>query len=255
MLLNNKTALVTGGTVGIGEAIALCFAGEGAKVGVVASRDLYKAERVVSKIEAIGGVGKAFCADVANVEEISVMVNEVSLTLGNVDILVNCAGIVDKTPAGNTTEQAYDRIMDINVKGTFFCINAVVPFMIRQKSGNIINISSIGGLVATAGLSIYCASKSGVIYLTKALACELAPHGIRVNAIAPGHTATPGNSDLRNHPDCQTDVDLILGRTPSGRAFSEPEDIARAALFLASDDSRAMYGSILTVDEGYTAGM
>jgi len=255
MLLADKTALVTGGTAGIGEAIALCFADEGAKVGVVASRDLRKAEQVVSQIEAVAGSGKAFCADVANIEEIDRMVNEVIRTLGNVDILVNCAGIVDETPAGSTSEEAYDRIMDINVKGVFFCINAVVPFMIKQKSGNIINISSIGGLAATAGLSIYCASKAGVIYLTKSLACELAPHGIRVNAIAPGHTATPGNYDLRNHPERRADVDSILERTPSGRAFSEPKDMARAALFLASEDSRAMHGSILTVDEGYTAGM
>ena len=110
-------------------------------------------------------------------------------------------------------------------------------------------------MVATAELSIYCASKAGVIYLTKALACELAPHGIHVNAIAPGHTATPGNYDLRNHPERRTEVDSILERTPSGRAFLEPNDIARAALFLASEDSHAMHGSILTVDEGYTAGM
>ena len=225
MLLANKTALVTGGTAGIGEAIALCFADEGAKVGVVASRDLRNAEQVVSQIEAVAGSGKAFCADVANIEEIDRMVNEVIRTLGNVDILVNSAGIVDETPAGSTSEEAYDRIMDINVKGVFFCINAVVPFMIKQKSGNIINISSIGGLVATAGLSIYCASKAGVIYLTKALACELAPHGIRVNAIAPGHTATPGNYDLRNHPERRADVDSILERTPSGRAFSRLCDV------------------------------
>ena len=101
MLLANKTALVTGGTAGIGEAIALCFADEGAKVGVVASRDLRKAEQVVSQIEAIGGSGKAFCADVANIEEIDRMVNDVIRTLGNVDILVNCAGIVDETPAAS----------------------------------------------------------------------------------------------------------------------------------------------------------
>ena len=113
----------------------------------------------------------------------------------------------------------------------------------------------MGGFVAAEELSLSFASKADVIYLTKAPACELAPPGIRVDAIAPGQTASPGNYDLRAKPVRRADVDSILERTPSGRVFSEPKDMARAALFLASEDSRAMYGSILTVDEGYTAGM
>ena len=255
MLLTNKSAIVTGGTAGIGEAIALCFALEGAKVAVVASGDLAKAKKVVSNITTRGGIGKAFRADVTKTVEIDLMVNDVVKSFGNVDILVNAAGIVVQTLVGNTTEAAYQRIMDTNLKGTFFCINAVVPQMIRQRSGNIINVSSIGGLVATAGLSIYCASKAGVISITKAVACELAPHGIRVNAIAPGHTATPGNYQLRTDPKYEDHIDSITKKTPSGQTFSAAEDMARAALFLASKDSRAMYGSVLTVDEGYTAGM
>ena len=255
MKLENKVALVTGGTAGIGEAIARRFAAEGAKVAVVASRDLDKAQTVVAKIEAAGGVAQPFRADVADVAEIRAMVAAVVATFGEIDILVNCAGIVGLTPAGATAEADYDRLLDINLKGTFFCIDAVIAPMKTRGSGHIINISSIGGLMGTANLSAYCASKAGVIGLTKALARELAPHGIHVNAIAPGHTATPGNEDLRTLPEHRDYIDAIAARTPSGRTYSEPDDMARAALFLASEDGRAMHGSVMLLDEGYTAGI
>lgn len=254
MKLNSKVALVTGGTAGIGEAIALRFAAEGAAVAVAASADLSKAQRVVAKIEKAGGTAMAFRADVAKVHEVQRMVGGVLDAFERVDILVNSAGIVERTPAGETDEATYNRIMDVNVKGTFFCINALAPHMKARRSGWIVNISSIGGVMGNANHSVYCASKAGVIYLTKALACELAPHGIHVNAIAPGHTATPGNEDLRTKPEFGAYIDSITARTPSGRAYSEPDDMARAALFLACDDSRAMHGSIVVVDEGYTAG-
>ena len=255
MKLEKKVALVTGGTAGIGEAIARRFAAEGAAVAVIASTDLDKAQRVVDAIERAGGTARAFCADIARVAEVRRMVAEVLDAFGRVDILVNCAGIVDVTPAGETDEATYDRIMDVNVKGTFFCVNAVVPHMKARGSGRIINISSIGGLAGIATRSVYCASKAGVITLTKALASELAPHGIHVNAIAPGHTATPGNEHLRTDPAFAAHVETITARTPSGRAWSEPDDMARVALFLACDDSRAMHGAIMVVDEGYTAGI
>ena len=255
MRLEEKVALVTGGSAGIGEAIAHRFAAEGAAVAVVASADLGKAERVAGAIERAGGTARAFCADIARVDEVERVVAAVLDTFGRVDILVNCAGIVEVTPAGETDEASYDRIMDINVKGTFFCVNALVPHMKERRSGRIINISSIGGLMGNATRSVYCASKAGVIALTKALACELAPHGIHVNAIAPGHTATPGNAHLRTDPSFAADIETITARTPSGRAWSEPDDMARAALFLACDDSRAMHGAIMVVDEGYTAGI
>ena len=255
MKLKGQVALVTGGSAGIGEAIAIRFATEGATIGVVASSNLHKSETVVSKISELGGTAKAFCADVAHIDQINTLVRNVVNNLGGIDILVNCAGIVGETPAGETSEAAYDRIMDINVKGTFFCINAVTPLMKKRGAGNIINISSIGGLMGSANLSIYCASKAGVIYLTKALACELAPHGIHVNTIAPGHTATPGNKHLRTRPEHQQYIDSITKRTPSGRTYSDPDDIARAAVFLASEDGRAMHGSVLLLDEGYTAGI
>ena len=255
MKLENKVALVTGGSAGIGEAIARRFAAEGAAVAVIASADPGKAQAVVSAIERTGGTAKAFCADIARAGEVRRMVGEVLDAFERVDILVNCAGIVDMTPAGETDEATYDRIMDVNVKGTFFCVNALVPHMKARGSGRIINISSIGGLGGIATHSVYCASKAGVIALTKALACELAPYGIHVNAIAPGHTATPGNEHLRADPAFAAHIDSITARTPSRRAWSEPDDMARSALFLACDDSRAMHGAIMVVDEGYTAGI
>ena len=255
MKLANKVALVTGGTAGIGEAIALCFAAEGARVAVVASRDLGKAQTVVTKIEAAGGMARPFRANIADVAEIRAMVAAVVAAFGDVEILVNCAGIVGLTPAGATTEADYDRLLDINLKGTFFCIDAVVAAMKARGAGHIINISSIGGLIGSANLSAYCASKAGVICLTKALARELAPHGIHVNAVAPGHTATPGNEELRTRPEHRDYVEFIAARTPSGRTHSEPDDMARAALFLASADGRAMHGSVMLLDEGYTAGI
>ena len=255
MKLQHKVALVTGGSAGIGEAIAMRFASEGAKVAVIASADIGKAEKVVRKIADADGVAGAFVANVAEVAEIEAMVEAVVDAFGRLDVLVNSAGIVHRTPAGTTSTADYGRVMDVNLKGTFFCINAVVPLMKSQGSGNIINISSIGGMMGTSQHSVYCASKAGVIYLTKSLACELAPHGIHVNAIAPGHTATPGNEQLRTKPEFKESIDLIAARTLSGRTFSDPDDMARAAVFLASDDARAMHGSVLVLDEGFTAGI
>ena len=255
MKLRDRVALVTGGSAGIGEAIAMRFASEGAKIAVVASADIGKAEKVVRKIADANGVAKPFVADVSRVVEIEAMVKAVVEAFGDIHILVNSAGIVGGTPAGETSEADYDRIMDTNLKGTFFCINAVAPLMKARGSGHIINISSIGGLMASSGGAAYCASKSGVIYLTKSLACELAPHGIHVNAIAPGPTATPGNEHVRIDPETGKPREVDASRTLSDRAYSEADDMARAALFLASDDGRAMYGSVMVLDEGVTAAI
>jgi len=250
MKLRDKVALITGGTAGIGEAIAIRFASEGAKIAVVASTDIGKAERVINKITEAGGVARPFVADVSKVAEIGSMVEAVVAAFGDVHILVNSAGIVGGTPAGTTSEADYDRVMDTNLKGTFFCANAVVPLMKAKGSGHIVNISGIGAFKGSSGGAAYCASKAGVLSVTEALANELAPHGIHVNAIAPGPTATPGNEHLRSGPGAELRLTQLADRTRSGRPFSDADDMARAALFLVSEDSIAMHGSVMVLDEG-----
>ena len=250
MKLRNRVVLITGGTAGIGEAIAVRFASEGAKIAVIASTDINKAERVTHNIMEAGGVAKPFVADVSAVSEIESMVESVVAAFGDVHILINSAGIVGGTPAGTTSEADYDRVMDTNLKGTFFCANAVVPLMKAKQSGHIVNISGIGAFRGSSGSAAYCASKAGVLSITEALATELAPHGIHVNAIAPGPTATPGNAHLRSGPGAEIRLKQLADRTRSGRPFSAADDIARAALFLVSEDSIAMHGSVMVLDEG-----
>lgn len=250
MKLQNKVALITGGSAGIGEAIAMRFASEGAKIAVVASTDIVKAEKVVDTIAAAGGIAKPFVANVSEVSEIEALVEAVTFAFGGIHILVNSAGIVGATPAGATSESDYDRIMDTNLKGTFFCANAVVPLMKAQGSGHIVNISGIGAFKGSSGSAAYSASKAGVISITEALASELAPDGIHVNAIAPGPTATPGNEHQRTGPGSEDRLREQVKRTRSGRPYSSADDIARAALFLVCEDSIAMHGSVIVLDEG-----
>jgi 3-oxoacyl-[acyl-carrier protein] reductase len=250
MKLEDKVALITGGTSGIGEAIAIRFASEGAKIAVVASAHIGKAEKVVDQISAAGGIAQAFVANVSKVSEIEAMVEAVAMAFGEIHILVNSAGIVGGTPAGATSEMDYDRIMDTNLKGTFFCANAVVPLMKAKGSGHIVNISGIGAFKGSSGSAAYSASKAGVISVTEALASELAPHGIHVNAIAPGPTATPGNGHLRTGPGSEDRLREQAKRTRSGRPYSSADDMARAALFLVCEDGIAMHGSVIVLDEG-----
>ena len=250
MKLRDRVALITGGTAGIGEAVAVRFASEGAKVAVIASTDINKADRVAHNILEAGGVARPFVADVSEVSQIESMVEAVVAAFGDVHILVNAAGIVGGTPAGTTSEAEYDRVMDTNLKGTFFCANAVVPLMKANGSGHIVNISGIGAFRSSSGGAAYCASKAGVVSVTEALANELAPHGIHVNTIAPGPTATPGNEHLRSGPGAELRLKQLADRTRSGRPFSDADDIARAALFLVSEDSIAMHGSVMVLDEG-----
>jgi 3-oxoacyl-[acyl-carrier protein] reductase len=255
MRLKGRTALVTGGSQGIGEAIALRFGAEGATVGVVASGNRDKAAAVAEKVKLAGGSALAFVADVRSVKEVEALAREAEAKLGRVDILVNSAGVFYPTKIGETTEADYDQTMDVNVKGTFFCVHAIAPGMMKRKSGNIINITSVAGQVGMGGYSVYCGSKAAIITMTKALAVELAPHGIRVNAIAPGNTATPMNLNIRTDPKFKPMLDYMASRTPSGRTYSEAEDTAGAVLYLASDDSRAMHGATMVLDEGITAGL
>jgi len=255
LLLENKVALVTGGSSGIGAATARVFAREGAIVAVVASSDRGKAQLVVNDIESAGGKAMAFVCDVGDTGAIDSLVADVAKNLGNIDILVNSAGLFYPTVIGATSEQDFDRMVTINLKGLFFMVDRVAQGMIERQRGKIINLSSVSAFVGSKDYGLYGALKAGVVSLTKTFALQLAPHNINVNAIAPGNTATPINEAIRKAPEFAERRAMIENTTPSRRLFSEPEDIAQTALFLASEHSRAMHGSTLLADEGRAAGV
>lgn len=255
MKLSDKVALVTGGSSGIGAAISLLFAKEGAKVAVVASSDLKKAQAVVDDITAAGGAAQAFASDITNASNVEALVVQVKDAFGGIDILVNSAGVFYPTPAGETKAADGDRMIDINLRGLFYMVNAVVPLLKERGGGKIVNMSSVAGIMGFGTYAVYCATKAGVAHMTKALALELAPHRINVNAIAPGNTATPMNEDIRTDPELKQVYEYMESRTPSSRTFSTPEEMAGIALLLASEDGRALHGTTIVADEGISAGL
>jgi 3-oxoacyl-[acyl-carrier protein] reductase len=248
--LKNRVALVTGGSSGIGEAIARKFAAAGAKVAVVASSGLDKAANVAKPIG-----GKAYVCDVRDAAAVATLVKQVEADLGPIDILVNSAGVFYPSAAGETPAGDIDRMVDINLKGTFHTLNAVAPGMKARKRGWVVNVASCAGLVGVVPFSLYSATKAAVIMLTKVTGRELAPFGIHVNAVAPGNTATPMNAAIRTEPEHQAVHDVMKSITPSQTVFTDPADIAGGALFLVSDSARPMYGAVLSMDEGVTTGL
>jgi 3-oxoacyl-[acyl-carrier protein] reductase len=255
MRLAGKVALVTGGSQGIGAAIAERLASEGARVAVLASSDSAKAKKVADTITMAGGKAEAFVANVVEPAQVTKLVKEVEAKLGPIDILVNSAGVYYATVVGETDEASYDRMVDTNLKGTWNTINALAPGMKTRKSGKIINIASVAGVMGIQTNAIYCATKAGIIMMTRALANELGPHGINVNCISPGNTETPINHEIRTNPSLKHFLEAMAARTPSGRVYSKPEEIAGIALMLASDDAKAMHGSNILIDEGFSAGL
>lgn len=243
-----------GSSSGIGKATAELFAAEGAIVAVVASSSIARAEKVKTSITEQGGRAKAFVADVWSVSAIEELVKAVTDLCGPIDILVNSAGIYETNEIGETTEAEYNRMVDINLKGTFFAINAVVPGMKKRRTGKIINVASVSGFRGAQNYSLYCTVKAAIVMLTRTLACDLAPYDININAIAPGNTATPLNEKQRLDPAFAHLMAAKEAATPSNRTYSPPEEMAKAALFLASDDIRAMHGTTILIDEGISAG-
>lgn len=243
MKLKNEVTIVTGAGSGIGKETALLFAKEGAKV-VVADINEKNGIETVEEIKRNGGEGLFVKLDASNKEHTKQMVKETLEKYGRIDVLISNAGIVQDALLTKMTEEQWDRVIDVNLKGSFNCIQAVADTMIQQGKGVIINTSSVVGLYGNIGQVNYSAAKAGLIGMTKSLAKELGKKGIRVNAVAPGFIMTPMTSNVPEKV-----LELMREKTPL-RKLGEPRDVANAYLYLASDDARFVNGTVLSVDGG-----
>lgn len=242
--LAGKTALVTGASKGIGRAIALMLGVQGAKVGVNYNTSAEAAEEVVSTIAAKGGEAVAVQADVSRPEQVNDMVARVSGELGDVDVMVNNAGIIDDGLLMRMSDEAWHRVIDTNLNGTFYCSRAVLRAMVRKRWGRIINIGSVTGVRGSAGQANYSASKAGIIGLTKALAKEVATRNVTVNTVTPGYFETDTTGVLT-----KKQKDYWLSIIPQGR-FGEVDDVANLVAFLADDRAKYITGQVISVDGG-----
>ena len=251
--LAGMTALVTGAGSGIGQAAARALSAAGARVVVTELPDrLERAEATVSELERAGGPALAVALDVRDLESISDCVNAAARAGdGRLDILVNNAGVNVRQPAFEVTEEAWDLVLDTNLKGLFFTAQTAGRVMRDQvpPGGSIVNVSSVVGLVGYYDRAAYCSSKAGVINLSRVLAIEWAPYHIRVNAVCPTFVETPLTRVLLENEAIKSD---ILGRTPAGR-LATPEEVAAAITFLAGPATAMITGTALTVDGGWTA--
>jgi NAD(P)-dependent dehydrogenase (short-subunit alcohol dehydrogenase family) len=246
MKLEKKNAVVTGSGRGIGRAIAIAFAREGAGVAII-DVNQENCNKVVQEITRMGGKAIAVKCDVSAKVEVDDMVRKVIAEFSKIDILVNNAGIVGFKPFLDLTEEEWDKMLSINLKGQFLCSQAIAREMVKAKSGRIINIASIssgGCQIAFPMIAHYTASKAGVLGLTKALALELAPQGISVNAISPGAV----NTEIAQSNEEQKKA--TIARIPKGR-IAEPEDIANLAVFLATPESDYITGADIIIDGGW----
>ena len=244
--LKDKVAIITGAGSGIGRAIAQIFAKEGAKV-VVADYQQQGGQETVQIIISAGGQAVFSLTDVSKLEQVQAAVQTAVEKFGGLDIMVNNAGVAPMADLEATTEEIWQKTIDIDLKGVFYGSKTAVPEMEKRGKGKIINTSSIAGLVGFQGITAYCAAKGGVANMTKEMALDLAPKKINVNAIAPGVIKTNMTADiLKDEKMAQG----MLAQTPIGR-FGEPEDIAWAAVYLASDESDFVTGHILVVDGGW----
>ncbi len=241
--LTNQIAVVTGAGRGIGRAIALKFAAEGADV-VCVSRTVENSEKVANEVRALGRKAWAHAVDVADANSVNPAVEKILAECGRVDILVNNAGVTRDGLLMRMSDADWDVVLNTNLKGAFLVTKAFSRAMLKQRAGRVINVASVIGLMGNAGQCNYAASKGGLIAFTKSAAKEFAARGVTVNAIAPGFTETDMTAELK--PEVK---ELVLKQIPLG-SFGQAEDIANAALYLAATSGRYVTGQVLTVDGG-----
>jgi NAD(P)-dependent dehydrogenase (short-subunit alcohol dehydrogenase family) len=247
MDLSGKIAVVTGGGSGMGAASARRLAAAGAAI-VVVDRNETAAQDVAAELG-----GKAIVGDVADSSFCQSTIDRAVAELGGLDILVNAAGVIVRAAAVDTTDEEWERIFSVNVRGLFSMSRAAVPAMLASGGGSIVNFGSVWGTVGASGVAAYCATKGAVHQLTRAMALDHARDGIRVNAVAPGEIDTPMLSSERTEPPTRAYLDDLADRTiPMGR-LGRPEEVAEVVAFLASDLSSYMSGAIVPVDAGYGA--
>ncbi len=243
-MLKNKNVLVTGATRGIGKAIAIKMAQEGANIGVVGSSSFEKAEIVCDEIRKLGVEAKAYICDVSKFEETEKLAKEVIKDFGKLDVIVNNAGITKDGLMLTMKEEDFDRVIDVNLKGNFNIVKSFTRHLFKNRSGNIVNITSVSGLMGNPGQSNYAAAKAGVVGMTKTWAKEFATRNIRVNAVAPGFIETDMTKEINEKAG-----DKIVETIPMKR-LGKPEDIAEMVTFLASDKASYITGEIIKVDGG-----
>jgi NAD(P)-dependent dehydrogenase (short-subunit alcohol dehydrogenase family) len=250
--LNGKVAVITGARRGMGKSHAIALARAGVKV-VASDISLEDCQKAVEEIEKAGGEAMAVKCDVSQKSEVEEMIKKTMAKFGKIDILVNNAGIAQFKPLLELTEEDWDRTIDINLKGYFLCAQAAAKEMVKQKSGVIVNIASVAmgqQGIGFPNIAHYCASKGGIVGMTEALAVELAPYNIRVNAIAPGMIETPMIDLVKQDPKM---MEAMLAKIPM-RRVGRPEEVSNLVLFLASDDSSYMTGSTVVIGGGWLAG-
>jgi NAD(P)-dependent dehydrogenase (short-subunit alcohol dehydrogenase family) len=246
--LEGKLVVVTGASRGIGRGLAGILAEEGARV-VLAARDTDALKLAKAEIEEKGGEAHVFSLDLRRVSSIRECFAQIEEQLGPIDVLVNNAGMGNPIPAEEITEEDWDWMLDLNLKGTFFCCQEAGKRMLKRGKGRIVNISSQASVVAIPHEAVYCASKGGVNMLTKTLAVEWSGKGVTVNAVGPTFVRTPGTAERLDDPEFLSNV---LASIPRGRVATI-DDVASAVLYLASDHADMVTGSLLLVDGGWTA--
>ena len=244
MSIQNKVALITGGSRGIGRAVSLRLASDGVKLAINYKSDRKSADLVVGLVKEMGVEALSVQADVSDSSQVDVMVDQVISEFGNVDILVNNAGIIHDSLLMRMSEDVWDEVLNTNLKGTYNCTKAVLRYMVRQRWGRVINVVSVVGIEGNPGQSNYAASKAGVIAFSRSIAKEVASRNITVNSVAPGYISTEIVADL--NPEFK---ELILSRIPQNK-FGTVEDVSNMVGYLASEEANYITGEVIRVDGG-----